>query len=98
MPRNKWRGCGRRDGGEHESVFKYRIKTNELWESCYKPNYITQLEQEAQHGNTIFFLFFSNELSVLNITTWSLKKKNTKTVRTSYKFFIIFLLNLMSLF
>lgn len=26
MPRNKWRGCGRRNGGEHTFVFKYRIK------------------------------------------------------------------------
>lgn len=28
MPRNKWRGCGRENGGEHVSKFKYRIKTN----------------------------------------------------------------------
>lgn len=28
MPRNKWRGCGRKNDGEHISKFKYRIKTN----------------------------------------------------------------------
>lgn len=72
MPRNEWRGCGRRDGGEHISTFKNRIKMNELWESCYRLNRITRLEEKAKSINTIFFLFPSSELiEPVEITTWS---------------------------
>lgn len=99
MPRNEWRGCGRRDGGEHISTFKNRITMNELWESCYRLNRVTRLEEKAKSINTIFFLFPSSELiEPVEITTWSLKKKKNEAMRTCYKSFRMFLLNLMSLF
>lgn len=72
---------------------------NELWESCYRLNRVTRLEEKAKSINTIFFLFPSSELiEPVEITTWSLKKKKNEAMRTCYKSFRMFLLNLMSLF